>query len=55
MIAWLKNLVRGGIPEIAQPVRIVDSGPIQATAGLAREGDPKPAPRPRKPRKAPQQ
>jgi len=55
VIAWLKNLFRGGIPEIAQPTRIVDSGPIQATAGLAREGDPKPAPKPKKSRKAPQQ
>jgi hypothetical protein len=51
MIAWLKKFVRGGIPEIAQPANIVDSGVIQARAGLAREGDPEP-PRPRKPRKA---
>ncbi len=54
MIAWLKNLFRGGLPEI--PVgRVVDSGPIQATAGLAREGDPKPAPKPKKSRKEPKQ
>jgi hypothetical protein len=52
MIAWLKNLVTGGRPETAEPVRIVDSGAIQARAGLAREGDPQPAPRPKKPGKA---
>lgn len=51
MIAWLKNLFAGGRPERAEPARIVDSGAVQARAGLAKEGDPEPA-RPRKPRKA---
>jgi hypothetical protein len=54
MITWLKNLVTGGMPKTAEPVRIVDSGVIQARAGLAREGDPEPTPRQRKPRKAKQ-
>jgi hypothetical protein len=52
MITWLKNLVTGGRAARAQPARIVDSGAIQARAGLARENDPEPAPRPKKPGKA---
>ena len=50
MIAWIRKFFSAGLD--TQPVtRIVDSGPVAATAGLRQPGEEQPVKPVRKPRK----
>lgn len=50
MIDWIRKFFSAGL-DTPQVTRIIDSGPVQATAGLAQPGAEPPAKPVRKPRK----
>lgn len=50
MIEWIRKFFSAGL-DTQKVTRIIDSGPVQATAGLAQPGAEPPAKPVRKPRK----
>lgn len=51
MINWFRKFFSAGLDREQPVTRIVDSGPVQATAGLRQPGEEPPAKPVRKPRK----
>lgn len=51
MINWFRKFFSAGLDQEQRVTRIVDSGPVQATAGLRQPGEEPPAKPVRKPRK----
>jgi hypothetical protein len=50
VIEWIRRFFSAGL-DTQKVTRIIDSGPVQATAGLAQPGEESPAKPVRKPRK----
>ena len=51
MIEWIRRFFSAGLDQEQKVTRIIDSGPVQATAGLAQPGAEPPVKPVRKPRK----
>lgn len=51
MINWIRRFFSAGLDQPEKVTRIIDSGPVAATAGLRQPGEEKPAKPARKPRK----
>lgn len=51
MINWFRKFFSAGLDQPEKVTRIIDSGPVQATAGLRQPGEEPPSKPVRKPRK----